>query len=187
LGVVSIFGFSAAAFAVTANTVISSQVSAVISMTSSGTVNINTIPSGGGAQTIASDTITVSTNDSSGYTLTLQENAASQNLVNGGNTIGPSTGTQTTPIAEAVNTWGYNVSGVGGFGTTCASSCAASSAAISATKFAAVPASGSPNTLVTTSGVATNATTAVWYGVAINTTVPSGTYTNTVLYTASAN
>ncbi|MBW4062073.1 hypothetical protein HJC99_05875, partial [Candidatus Saccharibacteria bacterium] len=45
----------------------------------------------------------------------------------------------------------------------------------------------SPNTLKTTSGTASNDTTTVWYGVAADTTQPSGTYTNSVTYTATAN
>jgi len=41
--------------------------------------------------------------------------------------------------------------------------------------------------LADTSGTASNAVTTVWYGVAANTTQPSGTYTNTVTYTATTN
>jgi hypothetical protein len=171
----------------TANTTISSTISPVISLFStSGTVNDNVTPTGSGAQTIQSDTVTVSTNDSSGYTLQLAESSATTTLTSGSNTIPASSGTQTTPVVMAVNTWGYRVDSVGGFGAGPTSS--ASSAAISGTiKFAGVPASGSPNTLEDTSGTATNATTTVWYGVAVNTSQPSGTYTNTVTYTCTAN
>jgi hypothetical protein len=181
------FGSTAIVGASTANTTISSVISPVLSVfTTNGTVNANVTPTSGGAQTIASDTVTISTNDSSGYTLELAESSAVTNLVSGSNTIPTSTGTQTTPVVMAVNTWGYRVDSLGGFGAGPTSS--QNSAAISGTiKFAGVPASGSPNTLKTTSGVATNDTTTVWYGVAANTSQPSGTYTNTVTYTATTN
>jgi hypothetical protein len=173
--------------ALTASTTISSVVSPVISLlTTNGTVNINALPTGSGVQTVQSDTVTVSTNDSAGYTLQLAETGAGSTLVSGGNNIAASTGTQTTPVIMAANTWGYRVDTVGGFGA--GPTTAASNAAISGTiKFAAVPATGSPNTLATTAGTASNATTTVWYGVAVNTTQPSGTYTNSVTYTATAN
>jgi hypothetical protein len=170
-----------------ANTTINSTLSPVISLfTTSGTVSDNVTPTGGGAQTIQSDTVTVSTNDSSGYTLQLAESSATTTLTFGSNTIPASSGTQTTPVVMAVNTWGYRVDGVGGFGAGPTTS--ASSAAISGTiKFAGVPVPASPNTLADTSGTATNATTTVWYGVAANTSQASGAYSNTVTYTCTAN
>lgn len=175
------------ASALTASTTVSTVISPVISLlTSNGTVNVNVTPTGSGAQTLASDTVTVSTNDSSGYTLQLAETGAGSTLVSGGNSIPASSGTQTVPVVMAANTWGYRVDGVGGFGAGPTTS--QSSAAISGSiKFAAVPATASPNTLVATAGTASNATTTVWYGVAANTTQPSGTYTNNVTYTALAN
>lgn len=173
--------------ALTASSTISSVVSPVISLlTTSGTVNVNVLPTGSGAQTISSDTVTVSTNDSAGYTLQLAETGASSNLVSGANTIPGSAGTQATPLAMAANTWGYRVDSLGGFGAGPTSG--QSSTAISGTiKFAAVPVTASPNTLKTTAGTVSNDTLTVWYGVAANTTQPSGTYTNSVTYTAIAN
>ena len=175
------------AAASTTSTTVSSAISSVISLlSSSGTVNVNVVPTGAGAQTLSSDTVTVSTNDSSGYTLQLAETSAASALTSGGNTIPASAGTQGTPIAMAANTWGYRVDGIGGFGAGPTST--QSSAAISGTiKFAAVPATASPNTLKTTSGTASSDTTTVWYGVAANTSQPTGTYTNSVTYTVTAN
>ena len=186
LALFSLFSMTAVVSADTASSTISSVVSPVISLfTTSGTVNVNVTPTGAGAQTLSSDTVTVSTNDSSGYTLQLAETGASSNLVSGGNTIPPSSGTQGTPVAMSVNTWGYRVDSVGGFGAGPTSS--QSSAAIGSIKFAAVPVTASPNTLKTTSGVASSDTTTVWYGVAANTSQATGTYTNSVTYTATAN
>ena len=75
--------------------------------------------------------------------------------------------------------------GAGSFGAGTTSS--ASNQPISATKFAAVPATASPDTLKSTSGTANNDTTAVWYSVAVNNSTASGTYTNSVTYTATVN
>jgi len=171
--------------AATTSTTISAAISSVISIASNGTVNLNSTPSGSGVQTIASDTVTVSTNDSAGYTLKVAETGASSALVSGSNTIPAVSGTQGSPVAQTVGTWGYRVDGVGGFGSGPTSP--ASSAPIGSSTFAAVPATASPNTIKTTSSTATNDTTTVWYGVAVDTTQPSGTYTNSVTYTAVAN
>jgi hypothetical protein len=175
------------ASALTSSTTINSVLSPVITLlTTNGTVNVNVTPTGSGAQTLASDTVTVSTNDAAGYTLQLAETSASSALVSGGNSIPASAGNQTTPVVMATNTWGYRVDSLGGFGAGPTSSQA--STAISGTiKFAAVPATASPNTLKTTATTAANDTTTVWYGVAANTTQPSGAYTNSVTYTATAN
>jgi hypothetical protein len=174
-------------FADAATTTVSSAVASVITVfTTSGTVNIDTTPTGSGVQTIASDTVTISTNDSAGYTLKLGETTGTTTLTSGGNTIPASSGTQTTPVVMATNTWGYRVDSLGGFGVGPTSP--ASNAAISGTiKFAGVAASGSPNTIKTTATTASNDTTTVWYGVATTTAQPSGTYTNSVTYTAVAN
>jgi hypothetical protein len=190
-GVVLVVIFGAGATVISSvsavNTTISSNVSPVISLfTTSGTVSDNVTPTGSGAQTIQSDTVTVSTNDSSGYTLQLAESSATTTLTSGSNTIPASAGTQTTPTVMAANTWGYRADGVGGFGAGPTTS--ASNAVISGTiKFAGVPVPASPNTLADTAGTASNAITTVWYGVAANTSQPSGTYTNTVTYTCTAN
>lgn len=172
--------------AATASTTINSAISSVISVfTSNGTVTANVTPTGSGAQTIASDTITVSTNDTLGYTLQLADSDATTTMTSGSNTLAASTGTQTTPIAQTANTWGYRVDGVGGFGA--GPTTGQSSSAIGALKFAGIPASGTPNTLKTTATTASNDTTTVWYGVAANTSQPTGTYSDTVTYTCTAN
>jgi len=189
-----IFGFSLvatilapiAAGAATSNTTISSQISAVIGVfTTSGTVNVNVTPSGAGTQTIASDTVTISTNSTAGYTLQLAESTVATALVSGSNTIPAISGTQASPVVATANTWGYRVDGLGGFGAGPTS--AASNQAIGARTFAAVPATASPNTLKVTSTTAANDTTTVWYQVSANTSTPPGTYTNTVVYTAVTN
>lgn len=178
---------SVQANALTTNTTVSSKIGSIISvLTSSGTVNVDATPSPTGVQTIANDLVTVSTNNASGYTLQLNEQAAVSALVSGGNSIPASAGTATTPVVQALNTWGYRVDGAGGFGA--GPTTTAANAAISGSiKFAAVPATASPDTIKTTATTATNDTTKVYYGVAVNTATPSGTYTNAVTYTAVTN
>jgi hypothetical protein len=177
----------AMAGALTASTTVNSIISPVISLfTSNGTVTVNVTPTGSGAQTIASDTLTVSTNDAAGYTLQIADADATTTMTSGGNTIPASAGTQAAPVAQAVNTWGYRVDNVGGFGAGPTSG--ASSTALSGTiKFAGIPATGSPNTLKTTTVTASSDVTTVWYAVAANTSQASGTYSDIVTYTATAN
>jgi len=170
-------------------TSVNSSIGSIISVfTSSGTVAVNATPSAVGVQTIANDVVTISTNNASGYTLKLAETTASSALVSGGNSIVASAGTLAAPIAQALNTWGYRVDSatIGGFGATTTSP--VSNAAIGTIKFAGVPATASPDTIKVTSATATNDTTNVFYGVAVNTATPSGAaYTNSITYTAVTN
>ena len=177
----------AVAGAATSSTTVQSHIGSVISaMTSGPSVTADVTPTGAGAQTISSDTVTISTNNTLGYTLQLADADTTTTLTSGSDTIAASLGTQASPIAQAVNTWGYRVDGVGGFGAGPTSS--QSSTAIGSIKFAGVPASnGTASTLKTTSSTAANDTTTVWYGVAANTTQPNGTYSDSVTYTATAN
>jgi hypothetical protein len=166
------------------STTINASIASVISMTTSGTVSISITPVSGGSQTSASDTVTVNSNNSAGYVLTLANADTTLTLANGGNTIAAHAGTQGTPTALANNSWGY---AVGGLGTFDASYSTITNATSSSTKWAGVPSSSSPNTLKTTAAVATNDTTTVWYSVKADTSKPNGTYTDTVTYTATTN
>ena len=185
-GLLAVFVFPLSAEALTQTTTISSAIGSTINVfTTSGTVTLDSTPTGAGVQTTSSDTVTISTNDSAGYTLKLAETSGSSALVSGGNSIPATSGTYGTPVALTANTWGYRVDSLGSFGAGPTSG--AINAAIGAVKYAAVPATASPQTLKTTAVTATNDTTTVWYSVAVNTSTPSGTYTNGVTYTATAN
>lgn len=179
----------ATAFAVpsrAADTTVSSTIGSVMSLfTTSGTVNINATPTASGVQTTASDTVTISTNNTAGYTLQLAETTATTALTSGSNTIAATSGTQASPTALVANRWGYRVDGLAGFGAGPTTPIA--NAAIGSVTYAAVPATASPNTIKTTATTATNNTTTVWYSVAVNTATPTGTYTNSVTYTAVNN
>ena len=108
-------------------------------------------------------------------------------LVSGGNSVATSSGTQASPVNLAVNTWGYRVDSLSGFGA--GPTTAQTNQPTSSYSFAGIPASDqTAHTLKTTSAPADPAeTTAVWYGVRIDTTKPSGTYTDLVTYTAVTN
>jgi len=173
------------AVSTSANTVINATINAVISMTTSTPVAISLTPTSGGVVSSSSDSVSVSTNNATGYFLTLADNDATTNLSDGTNNITAHAGTQASPTALANNTWGYRVVGVGGFGAGAYSG--ETNNGSSTSTWAGVPATGSPNTLKTTSSTATNDITTVWYGVKVNTTLPSGVYTDTVTYTATTN
>lgn len=164
------------------NTTINANLGSTISMTTSGTVTLNVTPVSGGSQTSASDTVTVSTNNSTGYDLTLADSDANTNLVNGGNNIAAHAGTRTSPTVLANNRWGYRVDGIGGFST---GGAIESNVTTSSITYAGVPASGSPDNIKSTSSTASGETTTVWYAVKADPTNPNGTYADTVTYTAT--
>jgi len=165
-------------------TTINANLGSTISITTSGSVTLNVTPVSGGSQTSASDTVSVSTNNSTGYYLTLADSDADTDLENGANAIVAHAGTQASPTALANNRWGYRVDGAGGFSTGGAVENNVTSSSIT---YAGVPASGSPNTIKTTGTTASGDTTTVWYAVKADTTNPNGTYSDTVTYTATTN
>lgn len=187
VAVTAIFGMAvlpAMAFAATdtKSTTVTATLGSTISMTVTGSVALAVTPVTGGSQTSASDTVTVATNNSSGYTLTLADDDANTSLVNGGSSISAHAGTLAAPTALANNSWGYRVDNTGGFGTGGAIETNVTSSAI---KYAGVPASGSPETIKTTSSTSSGDTTTVWYAVKADTTNPNGAYADTVSYTAT--
>jgi hypothetical protein len=158
-----------------------------ISISSNGTVAVNVTPASGGSCTIQKDVVSVFTDNSAGYNLTLANSSTNTALLKGGSSIASTTATQTSPLALTTNTWGYRVDSVGGFGAGPTS--AQTNIAIGSTVFAGVPASsGTANTVANTAVPADPAvTTNVWYGVCANTSVASGIYTTQVTYTAVTN
>lgn len=187
LGVALLVLFSpvvASAATTSANTTINAAIGSAITITTSNTVSMSLTPTPGGVVSSANDTVTVNTNNTSGYTLTLADSDANVNLTSGGNNISAHSGTFASPTALGVNTWGYAVAGVGGFDVAYS---AESNNTTSSSKWAGVPASGSPATLKTTASVATNDITTVWYGVKVDSSQPGGTYSDTVTYTATTN
>lgn len=166
------------------NTTINANLGSTISITTSGSVALNVTPVAGGSQTSASDTVSVSTNNSAGYTLTLADSDADTDLENGGNSIVAHAGTQASPTALANNRWGYRVDSIGGFNT---GGAVENNVTTSSITYAGVPATGAPNTIKTTAATASGDTTTVWYAVKADTSKPNGTYSDIVTYTATTN
>ena len=174
----------ASAASSSANTTINATINSVISISTSSTVAVSLTPTAGGVVSSNSDTVTVNTNNTAGYVLTLADNDATTTLVSGANTIAAHSGTYASPTALANNTWGYAVAALNNFD---GSYSAETNNGSSTSKWAGVPATGSPQTLKTTATTATNDTTTVWYGVKATSAQPNGTYTDTVTYTATTN
>lgn len=157
-----------------------------ISVSSSGTVGLSATPTAAGVFSTASDTVSVTTAASTGFTLKVNDSDTDTNLVNGANNVAASSGTQAVPVERAANTWGYRVDGLSGFGAGPTS--AESSVSSSSYTFAGVPASNqTAHTIRNYTSAASAIETIIWYGVKIDTAIPAGTYTGTVTYTATTN
>jgi hypothetical protein len=174
--------------AVTVNPTVRATVGATITMTTTSQGNSNNVdfslaPGASPVLSSASDTITVNTNNTAGYLLTLADGDATETLTNGANTIAASANTTTAPAALATNTWGFAKPGA----PFDVSYSAETNSTTSTTKWAKIPSTGSPYTLKTTAAVATNDTTTVWYAAKVDSSKPTGTYTDQVVYTATTN
>lgn len=183
----------------TVQTVVSGSITA-FSNTNTTTTDVNVSSASGVKQSINKDTVSVSTNNATGYTLKLIDGDTSNALciTPGGSCTGiPATSaTSSTPaLMSGANQWGYHIDD--GTTTWCstATNCAAgltlpstSQAASTTVKFAQVPlSSGAADTLKTTSTTASGDTTPVYYAVNVDPTQASGTYRDDVVYTATVN
>lgn len=189
VGVVLSPAIASAAFDDT-NQTINAIVDPVISIGTGPAVDILLTPTSGGVLSNDSDTVTVDTNNATGYNLEIEDGDATRTLANGGNSFAASTGTKTTPIALLNNTWGFAVNtGTTGIGTNGfdASYGAESNSASSTSLWAGMPANGAPIMLKTTSTTAVADTTTVWFAAKATTSLPSGTYTDQIVYTATTN
>lgn len=172
------------ASAVTTNTVINASVGSTISISSVSPVSINLSPGSSPVVSSASDTVSVSTNNTTGYTLTLANNDTNRDLVSAGaDTIAPSAGTAAAPVVLADNTWGFAIAGTP-FDTTYT---AENNNDSSTSLWAGVPSSASPVQIKNHGTTASGDTTTVWYGVRVDASQPTGTYTDTVTYSATTN
>jgi hypothetical protein len=178
--------FIPTSYAVTGNTTVNVNVGSAISISTSSNINLAITPSGSGSATSASDAVSVSTNNTTGYKLQLADADGANTLDgSGGNKINAATGTFAAPAALGVNTWGYRVDAVGTFGN--GPTVAQNNTASLTGTWAKVPLSGANDTLKTTASTANNDITTVWYAANVNSTLPNGTYTDIVTYTATTN
>lgn len=190
-GVTATLPLAAGAASSTATTTVNATINSTITVTSSGTVNLPITPTTTGSQTTASDTVSVSTNNTTGYQLRISDSDTTTTLANGGNTITAHTGTYAAPTALAANTWGYRVDVTGNIGASSGFGAGPTSAstdqAANTSLFAGVPSSATPQTIRTTSSTAASEVTTVWYSAEATTARPNGTYTGQVTYTAITN
>ncbi len=156
-----------------------------ISLTTSGTVNLSLHPTGSGVYTIQKDALNVKTGGSTGYTLSLESNTASAALISGSNTIPSVSASYDSPQALGLNSWGYRMDSVHNFGAGPTS--AITNGSSSSLLFAPLPVNASPDIIVSTTAASLTAGDdySIWYGVRADMAPPAGTYTQTILYTAT--
>jgi len=146
------------------------------------------IPGASTTCTVQSDSVAVTTDSSTGYTLTLNDNDTSNQMPgSNGGTIDALSGTNASPALFSVNKWGYRVDDNGGFGS--GPTAASSNSGLPSATFAAVPlSSATPDTIATSVAPADPAlTTSVWYGLCASASTLNGSYSDSVLYTAVVN
>jgi len=180
-----VFAPTLQASAVTSPTTITATIAPIITMTSGATVAFTMTPAswGGVAESNASNTVTVNTNNSTGYVLKLKDSDATLTLTGAAGSIAASANTFASPAVLATNSWGY---GVGGLGTFSASYSSQTDVTSSTLKYAGIAATDA--TLKTTAVTAAGDVTTVWYGAKIDTTKATGAdYTDAVTYTATTN
>ncbi len=171
---------------VSLDTTVSATISSSISVTSggTGTVAMTLVPATGGVVSSNNETITVATNYATGYTLKLADKDSTTTLVNDGNNIAASANTTTTPLALAVNTWGFGIPALGNFSATYSAE-TSNPTASSTSKWAGMPASGSGFTIKNNAAATAGDTVTVWYAANVDTSKALGTYTDIVTYTAT--
>lgn len=183
--------YSPAAFAATSNTTITGTIGSTITVSSGAAVSLDVAPDSSARYASRSNTVTVTTNNTTGYDLTLETTSAARELHKStapAADINAHTGTNAAPTALVANSWGYRVDNIGGFGAgPTAATAGVGGDVLDSTLWAGVPALNSPDTIATSTapsaGGGDNVT--VWYAMAADATKPSGNYTNTVLYTAN--
>jgi hypothetical protein len=160
-----------------------------ISLTSNGSISLDITPGIGTTCTVGSDTVSVLTDASTGYTLKIADSDTSNQLAGAtsGSNVAATSGTAALPSVLSANTWGYRVDGAGGFGAGPTNT--QSNGSIPSVSFAAVPlSSGTADTIASTTSAADPADdTTVWFGMCANTSLASDTYTDNIIYTAVVN
>ena len=139
------------------------------SISSDDAVSIPVTPTSEQATYITEQTISYTNTCPSGFTVTISSSSSNTNLTRTGSDSGTKTipTTSSTGAALSDNTWGFSkVSGNGSFNP--------------------VPALASPVELFSTDSASTTAGTfPVYFGVKTDNNLPSGSYTNDVIYTVS--
>lgn len=161
--------------------------SCTITLTSGGATDVNVSPTPLGKCSVQSDIVSVLTDSTSGYSLTMTTSTTDNAMSGTGGTIDAASGTSAAPLTLTMNTWGYRVDGLGGFGA--GPTNAQTNGSVPSVSFAGVPASNqTPTAVATAAGPANPAEdTTVWYGLCADDSVTSGDYDVSVVYTAITN
>ena len=152
------------------------NVESAVAITLPDTVAIDVTPTPDGTFSSSNVNLSVSTNNNSGYTLSLattgdDNHMHSQNQATT-ETIAPVSGS-VTQAKFANNTWGYNLRA------------ASEGDANASTEYQAVP--ESDDAALKTTSAPSNDSYNLTFGAKVNTSIPSGTYTNTVAVSVVAN
>lgn len=163
--------------------------SCAITITSGDTVAAGVTPvATANTCTVRNDDVAVTTGWSAGYTLKINSTDSSNTLDGpGSNVINAVAASASSPAVLSNNTWGYRVDDIAGFGSGPTST--VTNGVTPTESFASVPTSvQTPNVIASSSvAVPTPATTTVWYGVCADVSLPTGTYSDGVTYTAIVN
>jgi uncharacterized protein (TIGR02145 family) len=183
--------------------VIGAELAATLSITtnvdaSGKMLTIPITPTGVGSISSRKLTVNVSTNNPTGYTMTMSSDASGNALtrVGGAQTIAARSASVASPAGLSVNTWGFavpktqtNATGLmpndtNNFDN---SYTELTNAASSAAKYAAVPLEANALTLKATEVNLTQDLTDVFFGSNVNVSTAAGNYRGTVVFTAVAN
>ena len=163
---------SASPFVKATDTTVTATIEPVLSMSlNTNAIDLNIIPSSAGTEEYGSVTLTVDTNNSTGYQLTMS--STSPNLIgNNANSIPTISGaTSSSPLALDVNTWGWYADSFGSFNQT----------------YISLPDTGNELLVrqTNTNGLADR--TIAYFGAKLNLSTPADTYSNTITFTAITN
>lgn len=167
------------------STALTATVGSNISMTGSTTASMSATPVSGNMQATTSGSYSVTTNNSSGYNLKIKDSDATLNLTASGGTITPGSGSQAAPAVLTAGTWGWAVIGAGGAGQFDTAYTTGNDQAATGKKFAGITASDVQ--FKSTATTASGDSTTVYYSMLVGTAQPTGSYTDTVVVTATAN
>ena len=164
-----------------------------ISSGSTASLNVSFTSGISNACAINNDNVTVTTGNSTGYKLYLM-GLNSSGYLTGSTNISSTTYTRTTSTGLPYNTWGYRIDDTSSLGTNFGSVTTTISTDPHTANFAKVPfpwtsSANPPGDIIEypTTSQYTGKTTKVWYGICVITTIPSGAYNDTVIYTAITN
>ena len=163
---------SASPFVKAADTTVTATIEPVLSMSlNTNAIDLNIIPSSTGTEEYGSVTLTVDTNNSTGYQLTMS--STSPNLIgSSANSIPTISGaTSSSPLALDANTWGWYADSFGSFNQT----------------YISLPDTGNELLVrqTNTNGLADR--TIAYFGAKLNLSTPADTYSNTITFTAITN